>query len=224
MGKQHILPSGMMRMNTCYYSLLLALSLVISPAFAADDSSQENNAWYWYNNAVDLANAGKFSEALVANEKALSINRTMPVAWANQAGILVQLRRYDEAITAADMVLSVNTTEMPNTYAAAYYSKGDALRALGRTTEAQDAYKKAYMLDNTLVPPDMSLDIPRSTPQPDATTLPVAISQHQAADQPYSPTTSLPVTTPRSSLPVIAGITAVLITTFICARFRKSFG
>ena len=224
MGKQHILPSGMMRMNTCYYSLLLALVLVISPALAADDSSQENNAWYWYNNAVDLANAGKFSEALVANEKALSINRTMPVAWANQAGILVQLRRYDEAITAADMVLSVNTTEMPNTYAAAYYSKGDALRALGRTTEAQDAYKKAYMLDNTLVPPDMSLDIPRSTPQPDATTLPVAISQQQVTDLPHSQTTSLPVTTPRSSLPVIAGITAVLITTFICARFRKSFG
>ena len=207
-----------------YYYILLALVLVLSPALAADDSSQENNAWYWYNNAVDLANAGKFSEALAANEKALSINRTMPVAWANQAGILVQLRRYDEAITAADMVLSVNNTEMPNTYAAAYYSKGDALRALGRTTEAQEAYKKAYMLDNTLVPPDMSRDIPRSTPQPDATTLPVAMSQQQAADLPYSPTTSLPVTTPRSSLPVIAGIIAVLITVSLCARFQKPHG
>lgn len=211
-------------MKTNYYYFLLALVLVITPIMAAEESGQENNAWYWYNNAVDLANAGKFSEALVANEKALSINRAMPVAWANEAGILVQLRRYDEAITAADMVLSVNTTEMPNTYAAAYYSKGDALRALGRTTEAQDAYKNAYLLDNTLVSPDMSRDISRSTPQPVATTLPVAKSQQQAADPPYSQTTSLPVTTPQSSLPVIAGITAVLITTFICARFRKSSG
>jgi tetratricopeptide (TPR) repeat protein len=210
-------------MKTCYY-ILLALVLVISPALATDDSSQENNAWYWYNNAVDLANAGKFSEALVANEKALSINRTMPVAWANEAGILVQLRRYDEALTAADMVLSVNSTEMPNTYAAAYYSKGDALRALGRTTEAQDAYKNAYLLDKTLVPPDMSRDIPRSTSQPAVTTLPVAISQQQAADLPHSQTESLPITTPRSSLTVIAGITPVLITIFLFTRFQKPFG
>jgi tetratricopeptide (TPR) repeat protein len=214
-----------MGMKPIYWSLLFALVLVISPALAVtDDTSQENNAWYWYNNAVDLANAGKFSEALVANEKALSINQAMPVAWANEAGILVQLGRYEEAITAADTVLSVNNTEMPNTYAAAYYSKGDALRGLGRTADAQDAYKKAFMLDNTLVPPDISRDITPSSPQSSAVTLPQTTGQLQRPDQPSSPATYLPVTTPQSSLPVFAGISAVLIAIVLCALFRKSPG
>ena len=88
----------------------------------------------------------------------LSINESMPIAWANQAGILVQLHRYDDAITAADRVFAVQFSELPNTFAAAYYSKGDAFRALGKTAEARDLYAKAYALDNTLVPPDLSRD------------------------------------------------------------------
>jgi tetratricopeptide (TPR) repeat protein len=210
-----------MTMNTYYFGLLLALILVVSPLLAADTTGQENNAWYWYNNAVDLANEGKFSEALVANEKALSINETIPLAWANEAGILVQLQRYDEAITAADKVLSVNSTDMPNAYAAAYYSKGDALRALGRTAEAQDSYAKAYALDNTLVPPDLSRDTPRSTPIPSPTTLPLTISQSQATTPVASVTAALPATTARSPLPALAGITAVVIAILLCTRARN---
>lgn len=134
--------------------LVIVMSLMImTPALAAEEVTAEENPWYWYNQAVDLANAGQFSAALVANEKALSLNESMPLAWANQAGILVQLGRYEEAIVAADRVISVNATDLPNTYAAAYYSKGDALRALGRMNEAADAYARAYKLDSTLVPP-----------------------------------------------------------------------
>jgi len=133
--------------------VIVASLLIITPALAAEEISAEDNPWYWYNQAVDLANAGQFSAALVANEKALSLNESMPLAWANQAGILVQLGRYEEAIVAADRVVSVNATDLPNAYAAAYYSKGDALRALGRTSEAADAYAQAYSLDSSLVPP-----------------------------------------------------------------------
>lgn len=133
--------------------VIVASLLIITPALAAEDISAEDNPWYWYNQAVDLANAGQFSAAFVANEKALSLNESMPLAWANQAGILVQLGRYEEAIVAADRVVSVNATDLPNAYAAAYYSKGDALRALGRTSEAADAYAQAYNLDSSLVPP-----------------------------------------------------------------------
>ena len=127
--------------------------MIVTPALAAEEMPAEENPWYWYNQAVDLANAGQFSAALVANEKALSLNESMPLAWANKAGILVQLGRYEEAIVAADRVVSVNATDLPNAYAAAYYSKGDALRALGRMNEAGDAYGQAYSLDSTLVPP-----------------------------------------------------------------------
>jgi tetratricopeptide (TPR) repeat protein len=210
-----------MMMNICYCSLVLALVLVVSPVLATDNTSQENNAWYWYNNAVDLANEGKFSEALVANEKALSINQTMPLAWANEAGILVQLGRYDEAIAAADKVLSTGSTDMPNAYAAAYYSKGDALRALGKNAEANDAYAKAYALDNTLVPPDLSGDIPRSTLLPSTTTLPLTTSQLQTTIPSTAGAPPLPATTQPSPVPAVAGISAVVIAVLVCTHARK---
>jgi tetratricopeptide (TPR) repeat protein len=214
-----------MTMNMNYCSFVLALVLVVSPVLAAVDAGQENNAWYWYNNAVDLANAGKFSEALAANEKALSINESMPIAWANEAGILVQLGRYKEAVTAADKVLSAgSSTEMPNTYAAAWHSKGDALRALGRTAEAQDAYTKAYALDNTLLPPDLSRDTPRSTPLPSTTTVPPMTNPVLVTNTPVSGVPGIPVTTPKSSLPAIGGIAAVVLGTLLCARTRKTPG
>jgi tetratricopeptide (TPR) repeat protein len=142
------------------------------PVTAANETDQANNAWYWYNKAVDLAYEGKFADAYDANEKALSLNASMPVALANKAGILVQLKRYDEAISVADTLIAANATDLPNTYAAAYYSKGDALRALGRTAEAKEAYDRAYALDNTLVPPDMSRTVPVSTK---ATRAPVSL-------------------------------------------------
>lgn len=211
-------------MNICYSRLVLALVLVVSPVLAADDDGREDNAWYWYNKAVDLANEGKFSEALTANERALSINQTMPIAWANQAGILVQLQRYDEAIAAADKVISVNSTGMPNTYAAAYYSKGDALRAQRQTAEAREAYAKAYALDNTLVPPDLSRDTPLSMPRSPPATLPLTTNPAQATNFPSSPAPMYPATTPRSSLPAVAGITAVIMGTILCIRARKSSG
>ncbi len=183
--------------RSCLFAVCLILFL--QPALAANDTSpgtaQETSPWYWYNKAVDLANEGKFAEALTANEQALALNRSMPVAWANEAGILVQLHRYNEAIEAADNALSENRTDMPNTYAAAYYSKADALRALGRTAEARDLYAKAYALDNTLVPPDLSTG-----------------TSAAAATSPRSPLT------PATS--IIALIAAVLGAVYIAGRRR----
>jgi tetratricopeptide (TPR) repeat protein len=153
----------MMRIRSMVLTLAVTLMLVL-PVCAADDTNQTDNGWYWYNKAVDLANAGQFSDALQANEKALAISQNFPLAWANEAGILVQLGRYDDAINASDIVISANiSTQFPNTTAAAYYSRGDALRALGRTTEAKTAYDNAYSLDNTLVPPVLGGDIPVSS-------------------------------------------------------------
>lgn len=209
-------------MNMNYLRLVLAFVLVVSPVLAADTAGQEDNAWYWYNKAVDLAYEGKFSEALIANEKALAINQSMPVAWANQAGILVQLRRYDEAITAADRVLSDNSTEMPNTYAAAYYSKGDALRALGRTADARDAYAKANALDSTLVPPDLSRDTLPSTALPSTTPLSSTTSPPPAVNPTVAGVQTIPVTTPRSPVPAGAGIAAVVLAALLCTHARKS--
>jgi tetratricopeptide (TPR) repeat protein len=183
--------------------------MVISPVLAADDTNQSENPWYWYNQAVDLANAGHFTAALQANEKALALNQSIPLAWANEAGILVQLGRYDDAIKAADVVLSINNTQLPNTYAAAYYSKGDALSALGKTSEAQDAYIVAHQLDSTLPIPKMpSVEtIPGTT----VTTIP---SQNPMVTQGVQQ----PATTTRTPLSPIIVIGALMITGIFCWR------
>lgn len=181
--------------------------LIITPALAADDTNQSENPWYWYNQAVDLANTGQFNAALQANEKALAINnQSFPVAWANEAGILVQLGKYDDAIKAADMVLSVNNTQMPNTYAAAYYNKGDALRALGKTNEAHEAYVVAHSLDSTLPVPDMTYMVTISGP-PVATMPTMSPTQAQPVQQHPATTTR----TPLSPLIAIAGLMAALV-------------
>ena len=148
-----------MEKSTNFRRLLLVILLVFSitlPVIAADETAQTGDPWYWYNKAVDLANEGKYLEALQANEQALAINESIPLAQANKAGILVQLGRYDEAIIAADLALATkaNTT---TAFAVAYSNKGDALRHLGRIDEAKVAFAKAYELDNSLVPPDMNV-------------------------------------------------------------------
>jgi tetratricopeptide (TPR) repeat protein len=192
----------------------IAILMAVSPVIAAEEINQTDNAWYWYNNAVDLANAGKFPDALQANEKALAINQNFPLAWANEAGILVQVGRYDDAIKAADTVLQANVSGFPmkNTFAAAYYSKGDAQTALGNITGAQDSYRKAHELDPTLPVPEMIpgtvIAGPSSVP---------ATSPGVTASVPATPTASA-ARTPLSAVPVIGG---VLIALFFCRCLRS---
>jgi tetratricopeptide (TPR) repeat protein len=152
-----------------FFLVILVVTGLFLPAMAADEIDQNSNPWYWYNKAVDLANEGKYPEALQANERALAINESIPLAQANKAGILVQLGKYDEAIIAADKALAIkaNTT---TAFAVAYSNKGDALRHLGRIEEAKAAFAKAYELDKSLVPTDLS-SVPVS-PTPTRSPLP----------------------------------------------------
>jgi tetratricopeptide (TPR) repeat protein len=145
---------------------MLVLAMLIVPGTAADSQESLNSAGALYSKSVDLANDGKYQEALDAADKALSMNVTSMsgLIQSNRAGILVMLHRNNEAITAADAALAVEGN-LTTVHSVAWYNKGNALRALGRVTEAQIAYDHAYALDNTLVPPDMSADVPvTSTP------------------------------------------------------------
>jgi tetratricopeptide (TPR) repeat protein len=149
------------------------------PVMAAIEINETSNPWYWYNKAVDLANEGKYQEALQANERALAFNQSIPLAQANQAGILVQLGKYDEAIIAADKALAIKANTS-TAFAVAYSNKGDALRRLGRIEEAKAAFAQAYALDKSLVHPDLSqATIIPTTPAkspPAWITAPIAIS------------------------------------------------
>jgi tetratricopeptide (TPR) repeat protein len=159
--------------------LLAATGAAAEPQISANDSVVQTPAGALYAQSVDLANEGKFQEALDVADQALAKNVTSMTGLiqANRAGILVMLHRYHEAITAADAALAVegNLTTLQSV---AWYNKGNALRALGRIAEAQDAYSRAYALDNTLIPPDMSADIPGTPTTP---TSPLSVAPVLAA-------------------------------------------
>lgn len=210
-----------MKFHRIQTAILIAVVLM-APLAAAVSVEPENAAGALYSRSVDLANAGKYQEALDAADQALAMNVTSfaGLIQSNRAGILVMLDRNTEAITAADAALAVEGN-LTTVHSIAWYNKGNALRALGRIAEAQDAYARAYALDNTLVPPDLSGDIPHSTSLPSTTTSLLTIIQPQVTTPSPSGVPSLPATTPRSSLPALAGITAVVIAILLCTRTRK---
>ncbi len=154
--------------------ILLVLCACILPACAADESTTFNKAGALYTESVDLATAGNFTGALDAADRALALNASSLTALiqANRAGILVALKRYDEAIVAADAAIAVEGN-LTTVHAYAYYSRGDALKALGRTAEARESYNKAHELDNTLVSP---LPSPTRSPLPAAVAVCAGIS------------------------------------------------
>lgn len=160
-------------MNHNHFLTALVIIVVFMPVVTAaelqllaEDPSGIDTAGALYSRSVDLANEGKYQEALDAADRALAKNVTSMTGLiqSNRAGILVMLHRYEDAITAADAALAVEGN-LTTVHSIAWYNRGNALRALGRITDAQDSYSRAYALDNSLVPPDMRADIP-VTPVP----------------------------------------------------------
>ena len=151
------------RLITACVILLLFISGIVN---AAEPPDQFQSAGALYSKSVDLANEGKYKEALQAADQALALNVSslMPVIQANRAGILTVIGRYDEALMAADAALA-SEGNLTTTHSIAWYNKGDALRHLGRVDEAKTAFARAQALDPTLLPPnDMTAFVtPQST-------------------------------------------------------------
>lgn len=146
---------------------MLVVSVFILPVMATYSSDQLNNAGSLYSQSVDLAQEGKYQEALEASDRALALNVTsmVSVIQANRAGILVMLGRFDEAVEAADISLA-REGNLTTAHSIAWFNKGNALRSLGRIDEARTAYSKAAELDPTLIPPDLATVTPVQTPTP----------------------------------------------------------
>lgn len=152
-------------------TVLVACMLVL-PVAAADDAGAMTSAGALYSRSVDLANEGNYQQALDAADKALAMNVTSltGLIQSNRAGILVMLGRNTEAIAAADAALAVEG-DLTTVHAIAWYNRGNALKNLGRTGEAAEAYAKARALDSTLVPPggDSAVTPPSSSSGPAGT-------------------------------------------------------
>ncbi|MEI8330797.1 MAG: hypothetical protein WCF90_03975, partial [Methanomicrobiales archaeon] len=87
---------------------IIALLFVAGAVNAAESSAEFQSAGVLYSKSVDLANDGKYAEALQAADQALALNVTslIPVIQANRAGILTVVGLYDDALTAADAALA----------------------------------------------------------------------------------------------------------------------
>lgn len=189
--------------------MLMAVFCLVVPVLADDDTGgQLNTAGALYSKSVDLANTGNYRDALEAADQALALNvtSTIPLIQANRAGILVMLERYEEAITAAEVAIA-DTGNIPVTKSIAWYNKGNALRSLGRISEAREAYETAHNLDSSLPVPDM--------------TYTVTISQTATSTGPVPSVTEArpsPATTPQSPLPAFAGIAGLMAALFCRSR------
>ncbi|MGB7788546.1 tetratricopeptide repeat protein [Methanoregula sp.] len=124
-----------------------------SPAPSGTNSSFQS-AGALYSKSVDLANEGKYQDALGAADQALALNVSSltPLIQANRAGILVMLGDNAGAIAAADVAISAEGN-LTTTRSIAWFNKGNALRNLGMIDEARAAYANATALDPTLQPP-----------------------------------------------------------------------
>jgi len=196
-----------------------AVLLLIVPVFAEDASpAAMQSAGALYSQSVDLANEGKYQQALDASDKALAMNVTSltGLIQSNRAGILVMLNRNNEAVTAADAALAIEGN-LTGVHSIAWYNKGNALKNLGRTAEAKDAYAHAYALDKTLVPPYLGPDVSMTTPVP-PTGGPFTTT---AGTAPATPVPASPVPTTRSPISLVTVILALVAIPGIIAFMQK---
>jgi len=122
-----------------FAGILCIAFLCVAPVMGADEpvSAIDN-----YNNAVDLASAGEYEEALVAVDAALSSNANFTLALATKSGILSAMEQYDEALVAADAAITSNP-EM----AYGYVAQTSALVGMGRNEEAAESAESALERD-----------------------------------------------------------------------------
>lgn len=101
-----------------------------------------SNSTLWSAKGLLLHNIGNYEESVRAFDNATSVDPNYEMAWKMKGVILAsELGRNEEAVEAFDRALAINP-EDPLTWMAL----GDALKAMGRQVNADEAYAKAKEL------------------------------------------------------------------------------
>lgn len=96
-----------------------------------------NYALACYSNGKTLTTLKRYDEALAAYDQALTLDPGYSPAWNNKASLLCDdLKRYADALAVCDEALARDIS-----IAGIWATKGDALHALGRDSEAREAYE-----------------------------------------------------------------------------------
>jgi len=105
-------------------------------------NSPENLSQAWVSKAIVLQEQGRNEDAVKALDNATDADPKNEMAWKVKGYVLsVTLKRHSEAVEAYDKALQINSND-PLTW----QRKGDALKALGRNSEADAALAKAKEL------------------------------------------------------------------------------
>jgi tetratricopeptide (TPR) repeat protein len=128
-------------MNAGKMCLLFLSALLTMAGVGADNLA----AIQHYNQAVDLANSGKYDEALQQVDRALQENPNFTLALVTRGGILNVLGKYQDAINESDKAIAIDPRN-----AAALNNKAYALIHLGKYAEGLTSAEKATTLDPNL--------------------------------------------------------------------------
>ena len=126
-------------------------------AFGRATELSPQDEFMWMSKGVILANVmSRYDEAVEAYDRALQIDPENVDVWTLKGDALRNLGEYEDCIEAYDKVIEI---DQKGAYAAhAWYGKGLALQAIGRTSDADAAFAKAEEL-GYVVPPASSLSI-----------------------------------------------------------------
>jgi tetratricopeptide (TPR) repeat protein len=135
--------------NTSIARLALLLAYCVVFAFPPGAMAQSSDSNAAFARAVDLQEAGRFEEAIVAYSEAIQLGSNDLAAYNNRGAAYGALKEYERAIPDFDRALQLNPR-----YAEAYGNRGAAfgalkqyeaaIRDLGKAVELDPNYARAY--------------------------------------------------------------------------------
>ena len=123
-----------------FYILIFILS--VSWVIPNVGAAVTKTTYDWNKEGYSLFNASRYSEALDAFNKSLSIDPNDAIVWYNKGLTLGRLDRYSEALDAFNKSLLINPKDGDS-----WYEKGYALTYLGRYSEASDTQNIAIVIN-----------------------------------------------------------------------------
>lgn len=109
--------------------------------------SNRDRAEMLYKRANALNALGRWQEALVDYDGAISLDPAHARAYCNRGSVLDQLARWNEALESYDKSLSLNPGDFLS-----HYNRGSALKELKRFDEALASYERALTLNESHAP------------------------------------------------------------------------
>ena len=122
--------------------LLLSATILLSCLWLPVSATEDENYIYWYNTGTDLANEGKYEDALNAIDKCLKISPDFVLALTTKAGLLSVTGDYTGSLQVSEHAIAIKPGQ-----AEAWINKADALIHLGKYEEALEASEEAIRLN-----------------------------------------------------------------------------